>query len=311
MRGTARQVAMAQVLYNVAGLALFGTLFYVEFFSDTDLLHRLMERLFPRPDQEAAGVALLFNFVTPLAFSVAPGPWARFLARHWRPSERETLARPQFLQEQALEQPATALVLAEKEQLRLLGWLPGHLDAARAGASAADLARRRAYHEAFREVAEQIRPYLTQLLQQSMPAETAELLLNLQNRQEHLETLEGFAWEMLENLRDHLDHPGDAVRALGLRLLEGFDTQLLTLIAALANDDAEELAMLRTMTADRGETMEGVRRGYFTGGESLAPADRPRLLHFTNVFERAAWTISRYAELVSDAWVHSGHAAAQ
>jgi phosphate:Na+ symporter len=202
-------------------------------------------------------------------------------------------------------------VLAEKEQLRLLGWLPGHLDAARAGASAADLARRRAYHEAFREVAEQIRPYLTQLLQQSMPAETAELLLNLQNRQEHLETLEGFAWEMLENLRDHLDHPGDAVRALGLRLLEGFDTQLLTLIAALANDDAEELAMLRTMTADRGETMEGVRRGYFTGGESLAPADRPRLLHFTNVFERAAWTISRYAELVSDAWVHSGHAAAQ
>jgi phosphate:Na+ symporter len=144
-----------------------------------------------------------------------------------------------------------------------------------------------------------------------MPAETAELLLNLQNRQEHLETLEGFAWEMLENLRDHLDHPGDAVRALGLRLLEGFDTQLLTLIAALANDDAEELAMLRTMTADRGETMEGVRRGYFTGGESLAPADRPRLLHFTNVFERAAWTISRYAELVSDAWVHSGHAAAQ
>ncbi len=301
IRGTARQVVMAQVFYNLAGVTLFGGLFYLEFFTDADGLHMLAERFSAQPEQQAAAVALLFNLVTPLLCTLAAGPSGRFLARHWQPSERETLGRPQFLQEHALEEPETAQVLVEREQLRLLEWLPGYLEVARAGGVATEVARRQVHHEAFHEVAEQTRRYLADLLHQRLTVEATEHVLNLQNRQEHLETLETVAWDMLQLLRGQHARPEDAVLALGLRLLEGFDTQLLTLVAALAQDDPEELTLLRAMTAEHGDAMQNLRRGYFTSGEGLTPADRPRLLQFTNLFERGAWTMRRYAEAVAAA----------
>jgi phosphate:Na+ symporter len=299
IRGTARQIVMAQVFYNLVGLAVFVTLFYTDFFTDADSLHVFMVRFLAQPEQQAAGVALLFNFVTPLLFTLAAVPCLRTLARHWPPSERETLARPRFLQEHALEEPETALVLVEKEQLRLLGWLPDYLETARAGGLASAVARRQTHHEAFAEVAEQTRRYLSDLLHHPLTADATEHVLNFQNRQENLETLETVAWDMLQLLRNQHEHPGDAVTALGLRLNEGFDTQLLTLAAVLQEGDAEELALLQKMTAEHGETMANLRRGYFAGGDGLAAADRPRLLQFTNLFERGVWTMHRYANLVA------------
>ncbi len=299
IRGTARQVVMAQVIYNLVGVALFGTFFYIEFFSGLDGLHTVLERFFDTADRQAAAAALVLNFVTPLLLCGLLRPFYQFLESRWRPGMSETLARPQFLQEQALEDPGTALVLGEKEQLRLLDWLPGHLEAARAGGLPAEIQRRQLYHEAFLEIAELTRRYFSDLLHRALPADATEQLLNLQNRQEHLEGLESIAWEMLQLLQDQHLRPNDPVAEVGLRLIEGFDTQLLTLSAALTQDDAEELAMLRTMTADGGETMGNLRRFYFAGGETLAPADRPRLLHFTNLFERGTWTMGRYADLVA------------
>jgi phosphate:Na+ symporter len=301
IRGTARQLVMAQVFYNLIGVVLFVGLFYAEFFTDIDALHLFIQRFTDQPERQAAIVALLFNLVTPMLCMLAIEPCQRFLERHWRPSERETLARPRFLQEHALEEPETALLLVEKEQLRMLDWLPGHLEAARAGGYAAAVAKRQVYHEAFHEVAEQTRRYLTDLLHQALSADTTEQLLNLQNRQEHLDTLESLAWDMLQSLRNQHEHPDDAVLALGLRLLEGFDTQLLTLSAALSGNDAEELELLGTMTAEHGDVMENLRRGYFASGERLAATDRPRLLQFTNLFERATWTVRRYVQLVAAA----------
>jgi hypothetical protein len=52
------------------------------------------------------------------------------------------------------------------------------------------------------------------------------------------------------------------------------------------------------MTAEHGDAMENLRRSYFANGEGLAVADRPRLLQFTNLFERGAWTMHRYADLI-------------
>ncbi|MGA2052034.1 MAG: Na/Pi symporter [Opitutales bacterium] len=301
IRGTARQLVMAQVFYNLIGVVLFVGWFYVEFFTGMDGMHLLIERFSDQPERQAAVVALLFNLVTPMVCMLVIEPGRRLLERHWAPSERETLARPLFLQEHALEEPETALLLVEKEQLRLLDWLPGHLEAARSGGMSFLVAKREVHHEAFHEVAEQTRRYLMDLLQHALSADATEQVLNLQNRQEHLETLEGVVWGMLQNLRDQHLHPGDAVMALGLQLIEGFDTQLLTLSAALSENDAEELALLRKMTAEHGEVMENLRRSYFASGEGLAVADRPRLLQLTNLFERGTWTVRRYANLVASA----------
>ena len=299
IRGTARQLVMAQVFYNLLGVMVFGGLFYVEFFTDANGLQMLAAHFSAQPDRQAAAVALLFNLVTPLLCTLWTGPIGRCLARHWQPSERETLSRPRFLQEHALEEPETAQVLVEKEQLRLLEWLPGYLEVAREGGLATKVARRQVHHEAFHEVAEQTRHYLAELLHQRLEVEATEHVINLQNRQEHLETLETVAWDMLQLLRGQHERPNDAVLALGLRLLEGFDTQLLTLAAALEQDDPEDLELLRAMTAEHGDAMQNLRRNYFASGEGLTPADRPRLLQFTNLFERGAWTVRRYADAVA------------
>jgi phosphate:Na+ symporter len=305
IRGTARQAVMAQVFYNLVGIVVFVGLFYVEFFTDADGLHEFIARFTAKPEQQAAAVALLFNSVTPLLCMLLLAPAHRLLQKYWRPTEREALSRPEFLQDYALEQPETALVLVEKEQLRLLEWLPAYLETARAGGERPEVAKRQTQHEAFAEVAEQLRRYLTELLHHALTVEATELLLNLQNRQGHLETLETVAWDMVQALRDQHENPSCPVTALGMVLLEGLDAQLLTLAGALRAQDAEDLALLRTMTEEKGQTMESLRRSYFSSSDKLTAADRPRLLHFTNLFERGAWTIRRYAALAATALARS------
>ena len=101
----------------MTGAVLFVTLLYVEVLTGVPLVRAFVGRLSPRVDRQMALVFLLFNLVTAMLFTLAQ-PLVCDLLERWLPADaEEDLSKTQYLYEEALDEPATALDLIEKEQL--------------------------------------------------------------------------------------------------------------------------------------------------------------------------------------------------
>jgi phosphate:Na+ symporter len=298
-RGRPRQIVTAQILYNLAGLVLFLALFVGEqaLSGHSALLAGLTGRLSKGPGAEPALVAALFNLVTPLLLTAALPGFHRLCVRLAPPLGEEDLARPQFLRDEVSDNAMATLVLAEKEQLRLLRRLPAYCAWSRGGAVAKDAPTPAVYHDAFVKVSQEIERFHNALMSELMTAEDTEWLINQQKRLEGLIALDAICHELCQVS----EGMGGAARQLRHAIVEALDTLLLTAIDGMAHNDVEELDQLAVMTRDRGPTMERMRRQYLAASDSLSPADRNGILQITGLFERASWSLNRFAILLRDA----------
>jgi phosphate:Na+ symporter len=134
--------------------------------------------------------------------------------------------------------------------------------------------------------------------------ELAEKLLNLRNRQDLLAVVEADLLRQYEALRAR---PGGAKAAqLCSAIVEVLDTMLQTTLAAADTGDRDELLLLRAMTSDRSEMMEGIRKKYLTTEEDVTAEDRALILDVTHGFERIVWSLGRYGEFLTRSAARSG-----
>jgi len=294
-RGESRQVVIAQIFQNLVGVALFLLLFAVIKLAGGSLAEaaRLADLQPATIATVAVIVVVALNFVTPLLLTLLHTPYLRLCARLSRPLPEEALSRPQFLHEELGESTITSLMLIEKEQLRLLRRLPLYCAALRDEEQDADQPGPEEYHAAFAHVAGAIDRTQGALMLREMSAEDTEMLLNQQKRQELIKALDEACFELW-----HSCHEIHAVlKPMCEGIVEALDTELLFAIDA-ASGDADARTMLDTMTRKRGAAMERVRKHYLSDSEGLTPDDRSAILHITSVFERAAWAMRRYGELL-------------
>jgi phosphate:Na+ symporter len=296
-KGVAQQVVMAQVLYNLVGAALFVGLFHAEWLVGIPLVQAAATRLSGQISVQAAFVTILFNVATPLLLTLLATPYQALVARLWPSTEEDMLSHTRYINEDALNQPETAVLLAEKEHLRLFQRLPLYLQALRTDRLVSGEPGPSVYHAAFLGIAERLATFLSDALHGAVSVELAERLFNLRNRQDLLAVIEEDVLQQYEALRVR---PGGAKAAqLCAAIVEVLDTMLLTTLATAETGDAHELALLTTMTADRGETMEQVRKKYLAAEEEVTTEDRGLILHVTHGLERIAWSLGRYGELLA------------
>jgi phosphate:Na+ symporter len=296
-RGQPRQLVAAQVLYNVTGLAIFLTLFVGErVLFGKAVLEQLTDVLSATPGADAALVAVFLNTVTPLALTLAIEPFSRLCAWLAPPLKEEDLGRPQYLRAEVSDNVVAILVLAEKEQLRLLERLPAYLAWIRDEPDARAGPTPQAYHDAFALVSQCIQRFQNSLMTQQMTPEDTEWLLNQQKRQEVLTALDETCFELCEAAA------AVGADAANLRdiIVESLDTLLLTAIGGMANADAHELEALLKMTGNRGPAMERMRKTYLTASDRLPPEERNGILQITSLFERGAWSLHRFGDLLQD-----------
>ena len=112
-------------------------------------------------------------------------------------------------------------------------------------------------------------------------------LLGLERRQDHLDAL-------LDTTRDLA--AAATTRALGEpraamldRLQEALSVIFLTARDAWSSRDAQDVDLLRQLSADRGDLMERLRRRI--GDGDADSAERASLLYVTSLFERAVWLV--------------------
>jgi phosphate:Na+ symporter len=246
---------------------------------------------------QAAFVAILFSVVTSVLLTALSKPYEALIARFWPSTEEDMFSQTRYINQDALAAPETAILLAEKEHLRLAKRFPQYLDPLRQEQLGNGQEAPSVYHAAFLGIGERLTSFLRDALQRAASVELAEKLLNLRNRQDLLAVVEEDLLQQYEALRAR---PGGAKAAqLCAAIVEVLDTMLQTALAAAETGDREELALLAAMTADRGEMMERIRKKYLATEEEVTTEDRALILHVTHGFERIVWSLGRYGALLA------------
>jgi len=208
-------------------------------------------------------------------------------------------ALPQFIYEEALEEPPVALNLVEQEELRLANRLKTYTQAMRTAAGSAERTAAAGMHEPFVAVASATENFLQQLATQSLCPSTSARLISLENRLRLLRYIEESVRSLFTSsvkmaagseLRRHLD-----------AYTEGLDFLLDRMIEALTLKDETTVETFVTLTEGRSEILEGVRSDYLRSAADSNAPDQAALFEVAHGFEQTMWMLHRFALLLPQA----------
>lgn len=293
IKGTPKQLIMAQVLFNVMGVGPLAVLFYVELWTGVPMVTHCLLHLAGGLEQQMAYAYTLYNIAGAVLMSVTLKPFSRLLSFLWPPTKEEEWSQVAFLRDQALTDPEIAAAMLAGEQNRQVKQLALFVEELRR----LDIGDRKpafeAVHSAFGNISREISAFASDLLSKDLSTEATEQIVTLSNRQRFLDGLEELLYEMTHVLASL------AGTGLGATLfssfLESLDVLMVTTSEALETGDPEEIEVLVELTRDRSEVMSKVRKTYLTGEHDLGMEDRMNLLMITGLWERAVWAFSKIA----------------
>ncbi len=241
----------------------------------------------------------MFSIIVVMAIVtvILSGPtmaWA--LSKVHRENKTVDAALPEFIYEEALEEPPVALNLVEQEEIRLATRLKSYTEAMRTNASSPVRTAAAGIHEPFVSVAGAAEQFLQQLATQSLCPGTSEKLISLENRLRLLRYIEESVRSLFtasekmsadSALRRHLDS-----------YTEGLDFLLDRMLEALTLKDAAAVATFVTLTEGRSEILEGVRSDYLRSAATTDSTDQAVLFEVAHGFEQTMWMLHRFALLV-------------
>jgi phosphate:Na+ symporter len=297
LRGSARQLALFQTLFKTVGTVLFLLLYVIERDTGTPLVLAATAALSHSLQHQMGWLFLEFQVGTALALAPFDGPVLALLARLSPPSLAEALGRPRFISDTALEFPGIALDLVEREQAALVAWLPEVLDTVLAQPADQPAVKRAALLDAGASIERAIDHFVTELLSRGCDRDSMARAVLLQNRNVLMVSLRETVGEFTSTIE-----PGaDAVlQPTLLRLAEALHLLLLQLNDTLASGDPDDLALLRTLSGDRSDMMDQLRRRIVQAEPALGPSGHDLLFRATALFERAIWLIRRTALLLGN-----------
>ena len=296
LRGTPKQLIMAQVFFNfIAGL-VFVFLFYLEILAGLPLVHALVRSLRLPLEQQAALVYLVFNWGGAVALSLLLTPFIRVIERLWPVTQEEEWSRTIFLRDDLGNVPELHIGLLAREQARLMSRLPQYsATALKQGQDAQDQVLS-ALHASFPVISREIDAHSAELIRQPLSREGVELLMVLQNKQKQMEALEVLVHQVILSCREWT---GDLRTVFQNTFLQSLDFLLHMVSEAEASGDAEEAEQLIRLTQDKSDVFQSIRAAHLRGNATMSDQDRTTLLELTGLFERIVWTLGRIARLQS------------
>lgn len=283
--GRARQVAMYQVLYNVALSAVFVPLICIEANWGVPLMAEAVRASGLPLEQGLAAFVIFCEAVTAALQLATLDVVSRWVERRWPPTEVEALAKPRFIRDQALDDVETALQLVDLEQRHLLAMLSRYLDAVRRGAKPGGL--RQATHEVLGRIAE----FLDDLAARCQEGET-DTHASIMTRQKLFVWLEDEVLQLCDVLHDL--PPRSPLAAWSLAMVEGIDAVLLVLTDTLASGDAAAWPSTTQLMGDRSDVLRRLRDESLR--QPLLSADeRSNALKLANTGEHVFLLISQLA----------------
>jgi phosphate:Na+ symporter len=294
-RGSAREVVITQISFDVIATVFFVLLFYLEQWLELPLLLTAARSISDSVSAQAIFVALGFQFAAATLLVLLRRPVFSWIERNFPPTATEVLSETEYLHKNAADSPETGLLLVEREQGRLLERLPLYIDSLREE-SATTGESPATYHEAFVEISKKINETLADISRLGLNTASSDELIRITKMQEQLRRFEDIVYQLTIQMSR-----GDIsarARELGSVIMESADFIMLTAIDAIRSRDDGEIDTLEILTQDRSALMTKMRHNYFDGEKELSEADRNFVLDVTILFENVVQTLARYGVLL-------------
>jgi phosphate:Na+ symporter len=296
IKGTSRQLAIFQVMVKSSGILLLLPLYAVENGFGVPLVAAGVRALADDPAHQVGFVYLIYQFAS-VGVEAAIDGWLQPLLEYLSPpSAEESLSRPRYIFAQAVHDPETALSLVEREQSRIFGLVPAYLGITGALEGEIRSLDRAAILAAGTALITTVEEFLSELADTGASREVLEGITNRRARNDLLHSLHEAFSELAFSLALPFEAP--AMRGLADNLSEGLGALVLTAEEAIRTADANELALLLQLTAERDSLVDGLRRRVMGTETGLAAADQRHLYALTSLFERVVWMIRRYGKLL-------------
>lgn len=295
LSGARKRLIMGQILFNPVGLLLFLPLFLIEHYAGTPLLLGLAGKVFPDIPHQLTAINIAFDMVTALMLLFANGPFCRLLTRIC-PDAPDSLESLAYVRELSGVSPETALLLIDKEQIRLVGHLPRYtadlrrmLEGPKAGALQV-----RGLHDAIATLTKELDDCLLDMVTREHAATNANAVSLLQANQSVLRAVSETLYQFVEELAS----PSACDPLIRLRsvFLEALDALLLQAGDVFSSPDAGDWDMFLHLLSDKGPTMDRLRSRYLRETDAIAPSDQWRLMRVTGLYERCLWLLRRLGE---------------
>jgi len=294
-KGSAREVVISQIAFDSIATTVFVILFFIEQILGLPLLMALARSISDGISGQAIIVALVFQFAGAGLLVLLRRPVFDYIEQKFPPSATEVLSETQFLHRNAADSPETGLLLAEREQERLLERLPLYIDAVRDEPSA-KRETPATYHAAFIGISKRINDALSQISRLGLNTAISDELIRVTKMQEQLRRFEELVFRLATQMSRNDLSP--RARELGCVIMESTDFIMLTAIEAIQSQDEGEIDTLEILTQDRSALMTKVRHNYFNSEKELSEEDRNFVLDVTILFENVVQTLSRYGLLL-------------
>ncbi len=209
---------------------------------------------------------------------------------------KEFKGETKYLDPSALDDPASALTLAEAEFAQLVRDSPMYLELVRDDSGrAGDPMQLEAHHRGCERVAARVDEFLSETLKANPNMAGLERLFRLRARVAALRqlqaTINAFATALASVPHDIRPAQADAMsESLHAVLHVAADT-------LSAQGDLEAAQTLVTLTGDRGTLMDGVRETILLGLERGSAAQREAMLDATLHFEKCLWMLPKVADV--------------
>jgi phosphate:Na+ symporter len=292
LTGVGRQMAFVQLAIKSLGVVLLLPVLLLAQAAEARGGVSVLTRLGGSTAEQVAVAFLMLQVVSAVSAGLLSRVLISMAGRLFPPSVGDVLSKPHFIYEQALDDPETALDLVEREQGRLLAFLPRLLDPLRAAEVDGTPYQHKELLAACTNVASECAGFIDRLMSRSPSHGALERVMSVRARNELLV-------HMMDGCHDFVDwleaeFPEPAAHALRASLVEGLCTVLFVLSDAVQDGD-HDYAIALALTSDRASVMEGVRAGFIGAERGLGPESQTRLLPATSVFERVIWLANRYA----------------
>jgi phosphate:Na+ symporter len=295
--GKPRQLALLQALFKILGVGLLLPLFLAESHFGSKFLMNATRELAADPAHQVAIIYLACQIAAVVAQMLFARPLLPLLERLSPPSVEENLSAPRYIYADALSEPDSALALVDREQSRLAGLMPIYLGIN----DHLDEAERKLGRESAFTVASSLGRTIGLFLNDLTDTGANRDVLERADDRKAFNALLLSIHESLHALGAALVQPFEAegMRSLAENITQGLGALLQTAEEAARTRDADDLAVLRKLTADRDGLIDALRRRVLVAGQRLSTRDQEHLFTVTGLLEQIIWMLRRYTGFIA------------
>lgn len=289
LSGAGRQLAYFQCAFKTIGSLLLLALFYIESVYHWPLLKAALAERNSALGQQIAWAYVALQLAGIIGTVPLRGALLHICQRLSPPSRHEELSTPQYLYDQALEDPPTAITLAECEACAMVARIAELLPYDGTELDAKD---RQTLLDASLAVSREIHTFAAAMLDYHPDLEVVERNLKLQAQ-----------CELIVQLLETVHQAGltldalpatDGTTRIRVTVVEGLHSMLFILNDIFDAEQApDSIELLLLMTGDRTEIMQRLRESLMAEANAMHPANYQALLNVTILLERAVWLTRR------------------